>query len=98
MYIQLMSRHFGVHTPIKHIEIPCNFSEVYKGDDNIDEEILIKSIPECWLPVSPEKILLTVADEAGSTGQRNLSRFMSWRKYFDSYVLELYEKPMEWWG
>ena len=29
MYIQLMHRHYGLHEPIKHIEILCEFSDVY---------------------------------------------------------------------
>lgn len=98
MYIQLMRRHYGMHSPIKHIEIPCEFSDVYKGDDNINEKLLLNSIPDGWLPVEPRKILLTVADEYGSTGQSYLDVFRNWSKYFDSYVLELIEKPLNWWS
>lgn len=98
MYIQLMHRHHGFHEPIKHIEIPCEFSRVYLGEDNINEDLLIESIPEGWLPVDASKILLTKADDNGSTGQRGLSKFRSWSKYFDAYVLELHEKPSKWWA
>lgn len=98
MYIQLMHRHHGFHEPIKHIEIPCEFSKVYLGEDNINEDLLIESIPEGWLPVETNKILLTKADDNGSTGQRGLSKFRSWSKYFDAYVLELHEKPSKWWN
>ena len=98
MYIQLMHRRYGVHSPIKHTEIPCEFSEVYIGEDNINEELLLESIPEGWLPVEPNKILLGVADKNGSSGQRGLNKFLSWGKYFSSYVLELHEEPEDWWN
>lgn len=96
MYIQLMHRRYGIHKPIKHIEIPCDFSEVYQGQDRINEELLLENIPEGWLPVPPERILLMVANENGGTGQC-CTIFHSWAKYFDSYSLELHEKPEEWW-
>lgn len=98
MYIQLMHRHYGLHSPIKHIEIPCEFSEVYLGDDNINEELLLESIPKDWLPTKIENILLAVADKYGSTGQRSLNKFRSWAKYFDAYCLELHKEPLDWWN
>lgn len=98
MYIQLMHRSYGVHSPIKHIEIPCEFSEVYLGDDDINEELLLTSIPEGWLPTAPKSILLAVADKYGSTGQCKLSKFRSWAKYFDAYCLELHKEPLDWWS
>lgn len=98
MYIQLMHRHYGVHEPIKHVEIPCEFSEVYLGDDNINEELLLKSIPAGWLPTKPEQILLAVATKNWSTGQCKLTKFRSWAKYFDAYCLELHKEPLDWWN
>lgn len=98
MYIQLMHRHYGLHSPVKHIEIPCEFSEVCLGEDNINEELLLQSIPEGWLPTKSENILLAKADKYGSTGQRNLKKFRSWAKYFDAYCLELHKEPLDWWG
>lgn len=98
MYIQLMHRHYGVHKPIRHLEIPCNFRDVYIADDNINEELLIQNIPEGWLPVAPNLILLTKANEYGSDGQSNLNIFRPWGKYFDCYVLELLENPLSWWN
>jgi hypothetical protein len=86
-----------VHDPIKHIEIDCEFSDVYLGLDRINEELLLEHIPEGWLPVDPSKILLTVGDKYGATGQYNLDKFMSWAKYFNSYVLELLKEPLDWW-
>ena len=44
MYIQLMHRHYGLHEPIKHTEIPCNFGDVYISEDNINEDILLGNI------------------------------------------------------
>lgn len=98
MYIQLMHRHYGLHEPIKHTEIPCNFGDVYISEDNINEDILLKNIPEGFLPAEPSKILLTVGDRYGTTGQVGLKRFRNWAKYFDSYVLELHKDPLDWWG
>lgn len=97
MYIELSHRHYGVHKPIKHIEIPCNFSEVYLGPDRINEKLLLDNIPKGWLPVPSKYILLTVKDENGGTGQGCLDMFRPWAKYFDSYVLNLLEKPLKWW-
>lgn len=98
MYIQLMHRHFGLHEPIKHTQISCDFSKIYLGEDNINEELLLRSIPEGWLPTKPNNILLTVGDKYGTTGQCGLSKFRSWGKYFDSYVLELHREPLDWWS
>ena len=98
MHIQLMHRHYGIHSPVKYIEIPCEFSEVYLGEDNINEDLLLDSIPNGWLPTKAENILLAVADKYGSTGQRKLTKFRSWAKYFDAYCLELHKEPLDWWS
>lgn len=97
MYIQLSHRSYGIHESIKHIEIPCNFADVYHGDNRIDERLLLDNIPDGWLPTKPKNILLTVNNERGGTGQNNLNYFRPWAKYFDCYVLALYEKPLSWW-
>ena len=98
MYIQLMHRHYGLHKPIKHLEIPCEFSDVYLGGNNINENLLLENIPNGWLPTEPNRILLTVADKYGSTGQIGLNKFMSWAKYFDAYVIELHKESLDWWS
>ena len=97
MYIQLMRRHYGVHNPVKYIEIPCNFSDVYLHNDCINEKLLLENIPEGWLPVPPSEILLMVGDDDSGTGQCGLKLFRNWSKYYDSYSLELREKPSKWW-
>lgn len=97
MYIQLYRRSYGVHTPIKHIEIPCDFHSVYLSENNIDEDLLLSKIPDGWLPIPTQRILMTVGDSNGSTGQYKLSRFCPWGKYFDAYVLELLNSPLSWW-
>lgn len=99
MYIQLMHRHYGLHKPIKHIEIACKFDEIYLGDNNINEDLLLKLIPENWLPTKVSNILLTVVDDNGiSIGQSDLNKFRPWAKYFDSYCLELIKTPLDWWN
>ena len=97
MYIQLAHRHYGIHEPIKHLKIPCDFNEVYLGDNNINEDLLLKNIPADWLPVPSKAILLAVGNEHGSTGQYNVSQFRPWAKYFDAYSLTIMEKPLKWW-
>lgn len=97
MYIQLYHRHHGLHIPIKHMEISCDFNSVYLSEDYINEELLLSKIPDKWLPVPEQRILLTVGNEGGAVGQHGLSKFRSWGKYFDAYVLELLNEPMDWW-
>ena len=98
MYIQLMHRHYGLHSPVKHTQIPCEFSEVYLGDNHINEDLLLASIPEGWLPAKPSQILLAIGTKYGSTGQYGLKQFHSWAKYFDAYCLELHREPLDWWN
>lgn len=97
MYIELKHRHYGVHRPIKHIEIPCDFSDVYIGKDRINEKLLLENIPDGWLPTKPSNILLTVDDNNGGIGMYDLYIFRPWAKYFDSYVLGLCKEPMDYW-
>lgn len=97
MYIQLYHRHHGVHSPIKHIKLDCDFSDIYLVPDHVNEELLLEHTPAGWLPVDADKILLTVGSNSGSTGQCNLCKFMPWSKYFDSYVLELLKEHLDWW-
>lgn len=67
----------------------------------IDEDELLAALPEGFIPLStidpgpvpPRRILLTVSDEAGGTGQTRLARFRNFGKYFDSYVLDLAKEP-----
>ena len=82
MYVQLMHRHHGIHNHIKYTEIPCKLSDVYRGDDNINEDLLLELIPEGWLPVDPSLILLSVDGKRGGIGQSDLGKFRNWAKYF----------------
>ena len=95
MYIQLMHRHYGIHSPVKRVEIPCGFEEVCQGENKINEDKLLENIPDGWLPDRPENILITVAGVHCSIGQYGLKKFRSWAKYFDAYVLELWDKSPE---
>lgn len=90
MKIGLWHRHHGVHKMINEEEINCKLSDVYLGDNNINEKFLLSLIPDGFLPTKPENILLTYDDENGcGTGQYGLNIFRNWSKYFDSYVLSL---------
>ena len=86
MIIQLFHRHYGVHTPVKEaIKIPCEYTDVYKGEDNINEQLLIDNIPDDYLLYEVGHILL-IAD---GTGQCGLEKFANWGKYYDGYVLHI---------
>lgn len=90
MYIQLYHRHYGVHRPI---EIPCDFNEIYKDEDNINETLLLKSLPKNYINIIKPNLTLLVVD---STVQCGLKIFRSWGKYYDSDVLYIYSnKPKE---
>lgn len=94
MFVTLRHRHYGVHKFIKEIEIPCNFDEVYLGEDNINEQLLLDNIPKGWLRDKPNQILLMVEDELGNgTGQHNLKIFRNWSKYYDCYSLTISKSP-----
>ena len=95
MKVILNHRHYGIHTPVKETEIEGKFEDYYFGEDQINEDLLLKNLPEGFLPVDPSKVLLsvqTVNDKGeiiGGTGQRGLKYFRNWEKYFDAYNLEL---------
>ncbi|GAA3958479.1 hypothetical protein GCM10023085_46110 [Actinomadura viridis] len=97
MKITLAHRHYGVHTNRAQTEIPGSFSDYATPSPGtardtyvINEELLISALPDGFLPVEPRRILLAVVDETGGTGQRRLSRFRDWAKYFDAYCLNLH--------
>lgn len=98
MKITLAHRHFGVHKTVKETEVPGDFSDYATtvpdthGDYVIAEDKLIAALPDGWLPGPARHILLAVDEEWGGTGQRGLTRFRDWAKYFDAYCLNL-EKP-----
>jgi hypothetical protein len=95
MKVILNHRHYGIHTPVKETEIEGKFEDYYFGEDQINEDLLLKNLPEGFLPISPSKVLLMVQEVnstgeiIGGKGQRGLSKFRNWAKYFDSYSLEL---------
>lgn len=95
MVIRLYHRTNGYHTLVKETKIPFTFRKYVKGciptEHRIIEDLLIENIPDNFLPVESSKILLTVMDKSktGATGQRGLSRFKNWSKYFPGYCLDL---------
>jgi hypothetical protein len=98
MKIELAHRHYGVHKFVSEAEIPGEFADYAtpvdgKPDDYvIDEEKLLaalRALPDGFLCASPKRTLLVVSDGLGGTGQRGLSQFRDWAKYFDAYVLSL---------
>lgn len=95
MKIKLFNRHYGIHSLQKEIKIKPKFGDVVQFPDDpnkdftIDEDTILGNMPDGFLPVKPEKILLTVGNKYGSTAQRHPKRFRAWGKYFDSYSLEL---------
>lgn len=91
MTVELFHRHYGIHKRIKAIQIPIEFSKVYRGDDDIDEDMLLDNIPDGWLPVDSHEILLMVANGNNANGQSTLVRFRPWAKYFDSFSIVIKE-------
>jgi hypothetical protein len=95
MKLKLFHRHYGVHSLQKEIKIKPKFTDVVKFPDDpnadfaIDERAILDNMPAGFLPVKPDKVLLTVGDKYGSTAQRHPINFRHWGKYFDSYSLEL---------
>lgn len=96
MKITLAHRHYGVHRQVKETEIPGVFADYAtpkpgadRDDFVIDEEKLLAALPPGFLLVETNRILLAVEDEVGGTGQRGLSLFKDWAKYFDAYCLNL---------
>ena len=77
--------------------IPCNFDDVVIASDHINEDLLLRNLPEGFLPVDPSLVLLTVDRGSYSEGQ-DASKFRTWEKYFDAYVLELIKEPLAWWS
>lgn len=95
MKVQLRHRHYGVHELIKEINIDGRFEDYCDPKTNqdyiINEQKLIENLPQDFLPVPPNKILLSVSDDDGGIGQVDLNIFRTWAKYFDSYCIELYK-------
>lgn len=102
--ITLSHRHYGIHKPVAEAEIPGELSDyatrfppaVPAGVDEyaIDEDKLLAALPEGFLPAAPSRVLLTVDDAGGGTGQCGLSKFRNWAKYFDAYVLGIWTCPI----
>lgn len=95
MKITLAHRHYGVHSHVSETEIPGDFSDYatpppsVHDDYVIDETRLLAALPEGFLPCPPARVLLAVSGEFGGTGQRGLTLFRDWAKYFDAYCLNL---------
>lgn len=97
MKVNLRRRHFGVHELLRDCELPGAFADYAAkkpggtGPDDcaVDEAKLLGGLPEGFLPISPRRILLTVEDADGGTGQTGLTAFRDWAKYFDAYVVSL---------
>jgi hypothetical protein len=97
--ITLAHRHYGVHTQRKEAEIPGTLADYAtpngpRDDYSINEDKLLAALPDGFLPVPSNRVLLAVEDEIGGTGQRGLERFRNWAKYFDAYCLNLH-KPSD---
>ena len=94
MYVRLLWRHNNVQRAVKGLWLPVRLDQALRSDGRIHEEMLLHMLPSGWLPEEPEKILLSLAHDQGSTGLRQLTRFRPWARHFDCYVLELWrEEP-----
>jgi len=96
--VVLHHRHYGIHSYRDECVIPVDPKEIYLGRDSINEQLLIDNLPNGFLRCEPRHCLLTVEDRSfksnggyASTGQRGLSLFLNWAKYFDAYSITLCE-------
>src|SRR5215510_7862791 len=95
MKITLARRRHGVHRDVAETEITGDFADYATpkpggaDDFTIDEDRLLAALPDGFLPCPPGRVLLTVEDEISGTGQRGLTLFQDWAKYFDAYVINL---------
>jgi hypothetical protein len=95
--VNLRRRHYGIHEMVRDCDLPGVFADYATtkpgstdpDDCAVDEAKLLGALPEGFLPLSPRRILLTVEDENGGTGQTGLTAFRDWAKYFDAYVVSL---------
>lgn len=96
MKITLTRRHYGIHDLVKEVEVPGEFSDYAtppadpRDDHAVQEDKLLSALPEDFLPVPAKQVLLVVCDDIGGTGQRGLTQFRNWAKYFDAYALNLW--------
>jgi hypothetical protein len=102
MKVTLAHRHYGVHRNVAETEIPGSFSDYATpksgGDSDdyvINEARLLAALPDDFLPVPSARILLAVEDEIGGSGQRGLTQFRDWAKYFDAYCLNLIQEAAQ---
>ena len=100
MRVTLYKRHYGVHSYVKKCYVKGKYtdyleklpSKPHDAADNfkVNEELLIQRLPKRFLLVEPSEVLLDVrTDKNGGSGQRGLTHFRNWCKYFDSYSIEL---------
>lgn len=95
MILRLFHRTYGVHSLIDTVEIPYTFGKYVKGNKfdgyKIMEDLLLQHIPKDFLRQPPNLTLLSVQDisRTGSEGQRGLTKFRNWSKYYSCYCLEL---------
>jgi hypothetical protein len=98
--VTLYYRRYGVYDKRGETEVPGQFTDwAYQGEPEgsrswderlrFHEDKLIAALPAGFLPVPPSRILLTVSDDLGGTGQSQLDRFKPFAKYFDAYALDL---------
>jgi hypothetical protein len=97
MKIRLIKReHSGIGTPLKDAIINGKFEDYYKGENSINEKLLIQNLPQDFLPTSPEKVLIfveTIQDDPvfflAPKGQTGLKAFLNWHKDHDTFLILL---------
>lgn len=97
MKVKLMKReHHGIATPLKELNIDGKLEDYYKGENKIQEDLLLQHIPNDFLPTKPENVLVyveSVQNEVGfiqpPKGQKGLKVFLSWHKDHDTYMILL---------
>lgn len=97
MKVLLCEKTSMAREPVKETNLPGEFNEYYFGTDSINENLLLKNLPNDFLPLDPEEIALMVEDKINESagrvlsnvGQRNLKLFKDYDKYSCKYSILL---------
>lgn len=97
MKVLLKEKQSVFRVPVKETILPGAFDDYYHGEDQIEEEKLLKELPAGFLPLPAENVAIQVENKMneaagrvlGTRGQRNLKIFEDYDKYTCRFTLLL---------
>jgi hypothetical protein len=102
MTVQLFQRYVDRHLHIKECVIEGTFKRYGKvkqtkdwwraGELEINEELLLASLPKGFLPVDASDVLVTVSEGNSGTALNDLKIFRSWVKALGGYQINLVKR------